>query len=102
VLGVNVSDSKEIALKEFARQGGAFPSLIDSSPTAINVIFQEYKCSGVPLHCMIDQRGNVFDSWYGYEKGQPRARKALRKLFEAQTEAKDPNKKIQGSREEKK
>ena len=80
VLGFNSADKKQIAL-EFMRENSAtFPTILDSSAVARKTSYSDYRADGVPLNYIIDREGKVVDAWYGYEKGHPRARAALRKL----------------------
>ncbi len=79
ILGFNCSDDKKIALEFLEENGATFPTILDSSDTAIRVGFSDYKGSGVPLNYIIDRQGKVVDTWYGYEEGHPRALAALKK-----------------------
>jgi peroxiredoxin len=80
VLGLNVSDDKQIALDFMRENGAAFPTILDSSDDAVKVAFQDYRTSGVPVNYIIDRQQNVVDAWYGYETGHARAIAALKKL----------------------
>jgi thiol-disulfide isomerase/thioredoxin len=79
ILGFNCADDKKIALEFLAENGATFPTILDSSDEARKIQFSGYKGSGVPLNYIIDKEGKVVDTWYGYEKGHPRALTALKK-----------------------
>jgi peroxiredoxin len=79
ILGFNPSDDKKIALEFLAENKATFPCILDSSEKATKVSFQDYHGSGVPLNYIIDREGKIVDGWYGYEKGHPRVREALKK-----------------------
>ena len=79
ILGFNCSDDKDIALEFLEENKATFPTIIDSSEAAVKTGFRDYRASGVPLNYIIDKEGKVVDAWYGYEKGHPRAKAALRK-----------------------
>jgi len=79
ILGFNCSDNRKIAL-EFLRDNSAtFPNILDTSKTAVKVVFDSYKSGGVPLNYIIDREGIIVDAWYGYEEGHKRAIEALEK-----------------------
>ena len=84
ILGLNVSDDKKIALDFMAENGATFPNILDSSDAAVQVSFQDYRSSGVPLNYIIDRDGKIVDAWYGYQKGHPRAMAALKKTGASQ------------------
>jgi peroxiredoxin len=79
ILGFNASDDRQIALDFMGENGATFPTILDSSETAVRVCFADYRASGVPLNYVIDREGRVVDTWYGYEEGHPRAIEALKK-----------------------
>jgi len=78
VLGMNVSDARDIALEELRRQDVRFANVIDSSQAALDVE-KSYRGSGVPLKYAIDRQGRVIDAWYGGEENFHRTLGALRK-----------------------
>lgn len=79
ILGFNCSDDRKIALEFIAENKATFPTILDSSQTAMMVQLQEYRGSGVPLNYIIDWEGKIVDAWYGYEEGHKRALAALEK-----------------------
>lgn len=79
ILGFNSSDDKAIALEFLEENKATFPTIIDSSDAAVKTAYRDYRASGVPLNYIIDKEGKVVDAWYGYEKGHPRAKAALKK-----------------------
>ncbi len=79
ILGFNPSDDKNIALEFLKENKATFPTIIDSSDAAVKTSIRDYRQSGVPLNYIIDKEGKVVDAWYGYEKGHPRAKAALKK-----------------------
>ena len=80
ILGFNCSDDKKIALDFLRENSATFPTILDSSDAATKTSWQDYRASGVPVNYIIDRDGKIVDAWYGYEKGHPRAIKALKKL----------------------
>ncbi len=80
ILGFNCSDDKKVALDFLRENSATFPTVLESSDAATKTGFQNYRASGVPLNYIIDREGRIVDAWYGYEKGHPRALKALKKL----------------------
>jgi len=79
ILGFNFSDDKKIALEFLHENGATFPTILDSSDSAIRVGHTGYRMSGVPLNYVIDRQGKVVDAWYGYEQGHKRALAASEK-----------------------
>jgi len=79
ILGFNCADDKKIALEFLGENSATFPTILDSSDEARKVSWSDYKGSGVPLNYIIDPKGKVVDTWYGYEEGHPRALAALKK-----------------------
>jgi peroxiredoxin len=80
ILGFNCADNKKIALDFMRANSATFPNILDSSGTAMKLMIEGYKSSGVPLNYIIDREGKVVDAWYGYEEGHKRAIAALEKL----------------------
>jgi hypothetical protein len=78
MLGFNCADDPDLAKRFLKRAGITFPTILDSSPAAVQVN-NEYGAQGVPAHFIIS-RGWVVDSWMGFELGHPRAYEAFRKL----------------------
>ncbi len=79
LLGFNGSDRRDLAKKFFFDHGVNFPSVLDTSEGAAKVL-EAYKCTAIPLNCIIDREGKVVDAWHGYIEGHERAKRALRKL----------------------
>lgn len=77
VLGLNCADDRKIALDFLRDNSATFPNILDTSGTAIKVVFGDYKKSGDPLNYIIDREGKIVDAWYGYEEGHKRAFEAL-------------------------
>jgi peroxiredoxin len=79
ILGLNCADDRKIALDFLRDNSATFPNILDTSGTAVRVVFGDYKMSGVPLNYIIDREGKIVDAWYGYEEGHQRAVEALQK-----------------------
>ncbi len=84
VLGVNCADGREQA-REFLREKMIrFPNVVDTTAVAREVLHGKYQTEkgqgALPLNYIIDIRGRVAASWYGYEKGSDRGEKVLRRL----------------------
>jgi peroxiredoxin len=80
ILGLNWADDKKIAL-EFLRENSAtFPTILDSSQAARDIVWRGYKASGVPVSYIIDREGKIADAWSGYETGHKRALNVLERL----------------------
>lgn len=80
ILGFNCADDKKIALDFMRENSATFPNILDSSHAAGKVYHRDYRGMGVPLNYIIDRKGTIVDSWYGYEEGHKRAKEALEKL----------------------
>ncbi len=80
LLGLNASDDRKIALKFLAEKGATFTNIVDASPEAQKLVFENYRGTGVPLSYIIDPEGKIVDAWYGYEKDHARLMRALEKL----------------------
>jgi hypothetical protein len=79
LLGFNAADDKKIARRFLEKVGATFPTVLDSSPEARKVAYEQYRTSGVPAHYIICN-GYVVDSWYGFDTEHARAWAALQKL----------------------
>ncbi|QEH35875.1 Thiol-disulfide oxidoreductase ResA [Aquisphaera giovannonii] len=80
VLGVNVSDDREI-VRDFLRERGVtFPNVLDTSPTAEQTWSRAYGVGAIPVNYLIDRDGVVVDAWIGYVKDAARADSALKSL----------------------
>ncbi len=80
ILGFNCSDDKQIALDFLRENSATFPTILDSSQAAQDIVWHGYKASGVPVNYIIDREGEIADAWSGYEKGHKRALRVLEKL----------------------
>ncbi len=78
LLGVNFSDSKEVAQEELRRQGVTFTNILDTSSAAQKVEMQDYRVSAVPANYIIDRQGRIVDGWYGNDKTFARAMRAIK------------------------
>ena len=82
VLGVNDSDTTQIARDLLERNGVDFPNILDTSPEAVQAM-QKYEILGnntVPMTCIIDRQGKVVDSWYGKHEEKKKAAKGMKIL----------------------
>ncbi|MCP4643211.1 MAG: TlpA family protein disulfide reductase [bacterium] len=81
VLGLNYADDEAIA-REFLKDSGAtFPTILDASPAARQVLSgYENIGSAVPLTYIIDPEGKVAGAWYGYRRGHAEGIRLLRQL----------------------
>ena len=79
ILGFNCADDRKIALEFYRENSATFPTVLDSSEAGRRIGSDGYKMMGVPLNYVIDRKGNVVDTWYGYEEGHKRALAALKK-----------------------
>ena len=75
VLGVNVSDQRQLTLDYLRELGVTFPNILDTSEAAQEVCHQVYGGGGVPLNYLIDRNGNVVDA--GFYHLSARAKTAL-------------------------
>jgi peroxiredoxin len=78
VLGVNVSDDREITRTFLHEQGVTFPNILDASPAA--VYSRDYGVGTIPVNYLINRDGIVVDGWIGYLEGKARVNPALRTL----------------------
>ncbi len=80
VLGFNCADDNKF-VKNFLREHLiSFPNILDNSDTAANISFEDYKAGGVPANYIIDRKGKIVDSWFGYSQEDKRGIEALEKL----------------------
>ena len=70
VVGVNVSDEREISRQFLSNHGVTFPNILDSSMAAEKARSQDYGVGSIPLNYLIDRRGIVVDGWIGYLERQ--------------------------------
>jgi peroxiredoxin/outer membrane lipoprotein-sorting protein len=77
VIGVNVSDDRQIAEAYLHKQGITFPNILDTSTDAERVCHQEYGAGAVPTNYLIDGEGAVVSGWIGYRQGRLNAELAL-------------------------
>ncbi len=80
VLGVNVMDDKAVVREFLHQQKVTFPNILDTSPAAEQIYFQDYGVGTIPLNYLINRDGIVVDSWIGYQAGQARVNSALKML----------------------
>jgi peroxiredoxin/outer membrane lipoprotein-sorting protein len=81
ILGFNCADDKRIALRFMHESSVTFPTVLDSSDAAEDLMLRGYrnKTRSVPLNYIIDSQGKVVDAWCGYEEGSNRTQAALKK-----------------------
>ena len=80
VVGVNVSDEREISRQFLSNHGVTFPNILDSSMAAEKARSQDYGVGSIPLNYLIDRRGIVVDGWIGYLERKARENAALKTL----------------------
>jgi peroxiredoxin len=78
VLGFNSGDNARIAKAFLDESDITFPTVLESSPSARDVL-EAYgnKADRVPLTYIIDRTGRCVDAWFGCEPVHPRAAVAL-------------------------
>ncbi len=79
ILGLNVTDNKQIAKFFLKNNSITFPIILDSSTTAQKIVTERYgnRTSNVPLSYIIDKQGNIVDAWFGFEKQYSRTLTAI-------------------------
>ena len=80
VVGVNVSDDREITRKFLSEHGVTFPNILDTSKAAEKVYSQDYGVGTIPVNYLINGDGIVVDGWIGNLEGQARENTALKTL----------------------
>ncbi len=81
VLGVNVSDDRQIAMDYLKANKVTFPNILDTTPAGTKAMMRYETLGGmsaVPMTYLIDREGKVVEAWYG--SGEDRAERALKKL----------------------
>jgi len=83
VLGFNCSDNDVLARRFLREKAIGFPNIADTTAAAREVFYKKYQISGgqsaVPLNYIIDRQGRVVGGWYGYQKGDDRGERILRR-----------------------
>lgn len=74
VIGVNLSDDREIAIAFLEENGATFPNALDTSTAARRAIDAYDSVGGqsaVPMNVVIDREGKIAAIWYGgsHEEG---------------------------------
>lgn len=82
VLGVNFVDDKKIARDFLNERKITFPNIVDSSPTAMNVVLGEYSGDVTPSNFIIDTDGRIVDRWHGHDKDDRRGFEITRQLLD--------------------
>ena len=82
VLGLNRSDDKDIAKQFLDDNGATFPTVLESSAAAHQVMakYETFGMSAVPLTYVIDRDGKVAGAWYGFSGNHDEGLRLLRKL----------------------
>jgi len=81
VIGVNLSDDRDIAISFLEENGATFPNALDTSPSARRAIDAYDSVGGqsaVPMNVVIDREGKIAAIWYG--SGHEKGFEALREL----------------------
>jgi len=83
VLGFNCADD-DVLVRRFLREKTiGFPNIADTTAAAREVFDRKYQIAGgqsaVPLNYIIDRQGRVAGAWYGFQKGDDRGEKILRR-----------------------
>ena len=80
-MGVNVTDSRKIALEYLKENKVTFPIILDVSPEARKAMNQYLALpdlGGDPLTYVIGRDGKIVDGWFGYDTNKTHA--AVEKL----------------------
>ncbi len=81
VLGVNVADSRKIALDYLKENKVTFPIILDVSPAARKAMDQYLALPDLgadPMTYVIGRDGRIVDGWFGYDRDRTKA--AVEKL----------------------
>ncbi len=81
VLGVNVADSRKIALSYLKENQVTFPIVLDSSQAgwkAMNQYLALPDLGADPMTYIIGRDGKIVDGWFGYDSDRTKA--AVKKL----------------------
>jgi len=79
ILGFNCLTEKKDADEFLRKHSINFPNIVDLSPVAQNVAFNDYKMMGVPISYIIDREGKVVDAWCSPDTDHTQAFAALKK-----------------------
>jgi hypothetical protein len=80
-LGVNVADSRKIALDYLKANHVTFPTILDISPAARKAMDQYLALPDLgadPMTYIIGRDGKIVDGWFGHDRDRTRA--AVEKL----------------------
>ncbi len=80
-MGVNVADSRKIALEYLKENRVTFPIILDSSPAgwkAMGRYLALPELGADPMTCVIGRDGKIVDGWFGYDSD--RTKTAVEKL----------------------
>ena len=68
VLGLNCTDNKQTARRFIRENALTFPNILDPTEDTKKLMLRDYKnkTKTMPLHTIIDAKGNVMDAWCGY------------------------------------
>lgn len=83
ILGLNYMDNAEHARRFLEKNKVTFPSVLDTSQAAEDVMWKYETLTGLtafPMSYIIDKEGKVADAWYGIHD-EDKVRKVLRRLF---------------------
>jgi hypothetical protein len=79
LLGFNSADDKQIAREFLQEVGAAYPTILDTSRTALRVRFLNYRAGDQPVNYIIDREGKIVGGWCDNDEGFKRALTALKK-----------------------
>lgn len=81
IIGFNCTDNRRIARALLRENKVTFPTVLDSSDVATNLMHTGYgsRTGIVPLSYIIDPQGKVMGAWYGHGQNAERILAALRK-----------------------
>ncbi len=76
VLGVNVADSRKVALEYLKENHVTFPILLDVSPAGKKAMDQYLALPDLgadPMTYVIGRDGKIVDGWFGFDKDRTKA-----------------------------
>jgi peroxiredoxin len=76
VLGVNVADSRKIALDYLKENKVTFPIILDISPAAREAMSRYLVLPDLgadPMTYVIGRDGKIVDGWFGYDRDRTKA-----------------------------
>ncbi len=76
VVGFNHVDNEGLVREYLEKNGISYPNILDPSPHA-KKIYDSFRTNIVPLNCLIDLEGNLFDAWYGFDPKENEPEKVL-------------------------